>query len=64
MDIWNERKSAAGRPTGRPAFWYDGHAASLWWKSTRGVVANEPHSDSQGLYREVQARRRDSEIVA
>ena len=45
-------------------FWYDGHAASLWWKSTRGVVANEPHSDSQGLYREVQARRRDSEIVA
>ena len=29
-----------------------------------GVVANEPHSDSQGLYREVQARRRDSEIVA
>ena len=29
---------------------YDGHAVSLWWKSTRGVVANEPQSDSQGLY--------------
>ena len=44
--------------------WYDGHAVSLWWKSTQGVVADEPDSDSQGLYREVQARRRDSEIVA
>ena len=21
---------------------YDGHAVSLWWKSTRGVVADEP----------------------
>ena len=45
-------------------FAYDGHAVSLWWKSTQGVVADEPHSDSQGLYREVQARRRDSEVVA
>ena len=45
-------------------FLYDGHAVSLWRKSTRGVVADEPHSDSQGLYREVWARRRDSEIVA
>ena len=44
--------------------WYDGHAVSLWWKSTRGVVADEPQSDSQGLHREVWARRRDSEIVA
>ena len=43
---------------------YDGHAVSLWRKSTRGVVADEPHSDSQGLRREVQARRRDSKIVA
>ena len=43
---------------------YDGHVVSLWCKSTRGVVADEPQSDSQGLYREVQARRRDSEIVA
>ena len=32
---------------------YDGHAVSLWWKSTRGVVANEPQSDSQGLHCEV-----------
>ena len=32
---------------------YDGHAVSLWWKSTRGVVADELQSDSQGLYREV-----------
>ena len=48
-----------------PSFFaYDGHAVSLWGKSTRGVVADEPHSDSQGLHREVQARRRDSEIVA
>ena len=45
-------------------FWYDGHAVSLWCKSTRGVVADEPQSDSQGLHREVQARGRDSEIVA
>jgi len=43
---------------------YDGHAVSLWWKSTKGVVADEPKSDSQGSYREVRARRRDSEIVA
>ena len=43
---------------------YDGHAVSLWWKSTRGVVADEPYSDSQGLHREVWARRKDSEIVA
>ena len=41
---------------------YDGHAVNLWWKSTRVVVADEPQSDSQGLYREVQARRKDSEI--
>ena len=26
---------------------YDGHVIHLWWKSTRGVVANEPHSDLQ-----------------
>ena len=32
---------------------YDGHAVSLWGKSTRGVVADELQSDSQGLYREV-----------
>ena len=53
--FWNFRKSY---------FAYDGHAVSLWWKSTRGVVADEPHSDSQGLHRKVQARRRDSEIAA
>ncbi len=29
-----------------------------------GVATDELVSDSQGLYREVQARRRDSEIVA
>jgi len=29
-----------------------------------GVATNELYSDSQGLYREVQARRRDSKIVA
>ena len=29
-----------------------------------GVVADETQSDSQGLHREVWARRRDSEIVA
>ena len=34
-------------------FWYDGHVVNLWCKSTRGVVADEPHSDSQGLHREV-----------
>ena len=34
-------------------FQYDGHAVSLWWKSTRGVVADEPQSDSQGSHREV-----------
>ena len=43
---------------------YDGHAVSLWGKSTRGVVADEPDSDSQGLHREVWVRRKDSEIVA
>ena len=43
---------------------YDGHVVGLWWKSRRGVVADEPKSDSQGLLREEQARRRDSEIVA
>ena len=56
----------AGSPEGEslPVFSYDGHAVNLWCKSTRGVVADEPHSNSQGLYREVQARGRDSEIVA
>lgn len=34
------------------------YAASLWCKSTRGVVADEFQSNFQGLYREVQARRR------
>ncbi|WP_347286067.1 hypothetical protein [uncultured Bacteroides sp.] len=29
-----------------------------------GVATNELYSDSQGSYREVWARRRDSEIVA
>ena len=43
---------------------YDGHAVSLWRKSTKGVVADEPQSDLQGLHREVQARRSNSEIVA
>ena len=33
-------------------------------KSTRGVVADEPNSDSQGSNREVWARGRDSKIVA
>ena len=42
---------------------YDGHAVSLWWKSTRGVVADEPQSNSQGLYRKVQARRRDILVI-
>ena len=42
-------------------FRYDGHAVNLWWKSTRGVANDEPHSDSQGSNREVWARRRDSE---
>ena len=28
---------------------YDGRAVSLWWKSTKVVVADEPHSDSQSL---------------
>lgn len=41
-----------------------GNTAPLPDPTTRGVVADEPHSDSQGLHREVQARRRDSEIVA
>ena len=35
------------------SFWYDGHVVSLWCKSTRGVVADEPQSNSQGLHREV-----------
>ena len=35
-----------------------------WVEVPRGVVADEPDSDSQGLYREMQARRRDSETVA
>lgn len=43
-------------------FWYDGHAVSLWRKSTRGVVADEPNSDSQGPNREVWAGKRDNEI--
>lgn len=38
---------------GGASFRYDGHAVSLWCKSTRGVVADEPQSDSQGLHREV-----------
>ena len=33
-------------------------------KVPRGVVTDEPDSDSQGSHREVWARRRDSEIVA
>lgn len=27
-------------------FLYDGHVMYLWCKSIRGVVADEPHSDS------------------
>ena len=28
----------------RGFFMYDGHAVSLWCKSTQGIVADEPHS--------------------
>ena len=52
------------RSEGRSFYLYDGHAVSLWCESTRGVVADEPYSNSQGLHCEVWARRRDSEIVA
>ena len=40
MDIWNERKSAAGRPTGRPAFCsrFCGHRTAL---STKEEVSPE-----------------------
>ena len=44
-------------------FRYDGHVRVLV-KVHIGVATDELHSDSQGLHREVQARRRDSEIVA
>ena len=27
-------------------FWHDGHVTHLWWKSTWGVVADEPHNDA------------------
>ena len=45
-------------------FLYDGHAVSLWRRSTKGVVADEPHIDSQGLRNDEQAGRGDSETVA
>ncbi len=38
----------------RSFFMYDRHAASLWWKSTRGVVADEP----QGLHRDAGEKKR------
>ena len=43
---------------------YDGHALYLWWKSIRGVVADEPHSDSQVSSGDIWERRSDSELVA
>jgi hypothetical protein len=43
---------------------YDGHAVNLWWKSTRGVVADEPQSELQVSHREVWERRSNSKIVA
>jgi hypothetical protein len=45
-------------------FVYDGHAVNLWWKSTRGVVADEPQSELQVSHREVWERRSNSKIVA
>jgi len=46
-----------------PLSLYDGHVIHLWWKSTEGVVADEPYSDLQvsGKNRE---RGSNSEIVA
>ncbi len=41
-------KDCGSQNYGFRIFLYDGHAVSLWRKSTRGVVADEPHSDSQG----------------
>ncbi|MCH5243232.1 MAG: hypothetical protein J1F67_12590 [Muribaculaceae bacterium] len=43
---------------------YDGHVLYLWCKSIRGVVADEPHSDSQVSSGDTWERRSDSEIVA
>ena len=43
---------------------YDGHVLYLWWKSIRGVVADEPHSDSQVSNGDIWERRSDSELVA
>ena len=43
---------------------YDGHVLYLWCKSIRGVVADEPHSDSQVSSGDAWERGSDSEIVA
>ena len=44
--------------------WYDGHVIHLWWKSTWGVVADEPYSDLQVSSGDARERRSNSEIVA
>ena len=38
--------------------WQEGHAVSLQRKSARGAVGDGLYSNFQGLYREVQARRK------
>ena len=43
---------------------YDGHVLYLWWKSMRGVVVDEPHSDSQVSSGDTWEGRSDSELVA
>ena len=43
---------------------YDGHVIHMWWKSTRGVVANELHSDLQVSRGDPWERRSNSELVA
>ncbi len=52
MELWEEAQKIADICRKNE------YAASLWCKSTRGVVADEFQSNFQGLYREVQARRR------
>lgn len=58
MDIWNERKSAAGRPTGRPAFCsrFCGRRTAL---STQEEVSPEslPKSRVCAVQRELRGRK-------
>ena len=59
-----EETSKGGHQLVLALIMYDGHVIHLWWKSTRGVVANELHSDLQVSRGDPWERRSNSEFVA